>query len=443
MKKSDNNRKVRAEIRPLKGGGCLVVENMPALESFTLGFFFRVGAAHETKDESGISHFIEHMLFKGTKRRSPKQIVQAIERLGGIINASTGRELTYYFVRIGADHLEVAVDVLADLVFNPLFDPESLEREKSVVLEEMRMNEDDPGQALFERFLRAVHGNTGFGRPILGSEQTVNAFKPAMVRRYHSDNYTPSTLTASIAGGVDPDKVQNLLEKKLAQFDSRIPKSSSLDSPPVFRQKICAYSKDIEQASLIVGFPSSSITSSDRYCYSILDAITAGGMMSRLFQEIREKRGLVYSIDSSQQPYTKKGIFTVEAAMREDNLIKVLKLILREFALLADSGPGKRELQDAKLYLRGQWALGLENSSARMTRNAISRLFFNRILSHDEVIEQLMAVTREDIARVAGRMFIDNGPAVGVISRFDDGKLTNQFEKKIKEVIESSRPLVL
>jgi predicted Zn-dependent peptidase len=439
MKNIPKTNQVLAEIRPLEGGGRLAIEVMPGMESFSLGFFLPVGAAYENASLSGISHFMEHMVFKGTKRRSAKAIVQAIERVGGIINASTGREATYYYVRVGAARLELALDVVTDLLFNPLLDPVAMEREKGVVIEEMRMNEDDPEQAIFDKFLMAVHGKNPYGRPIIGTEKTIRSFNSDGLWKFHDQHYCQPRLMASIAGGIDPDKAHSIIEKHLAQFEQK--KCPAVPSPkaPDFRPEILAHSKDVEQAALIVGFPSVNVTSPERYAFSILDAIAAGGMMSRLFQEVREKRGLVYSIDTTHQPYKQSGLFTIEAGMHEKNILKVLGLVLKEFTNIAQDGPRKRELEDAKLYLLGHWALGLESTSARMIRNAMSTVFYNRLLSHEEVTESLNAVTRDDVAKAASKMFSKGGPAVGVLARFEDGTTTGEVRDTIVALVQKAR----
>lgn len=430
---------MNAEIINLRCGGRLAVEMMPSMESFTLGIFLPVGSAFETVQQNGVSHFIEHMLFKGTKRRNARQIVKSVERVGGLINASTGKEVTNYFIRISASKLDLALDVLTDLVFNPEFEKKALEREKGVVLEEKHMNEDDPGQALYDRFMLGVHGNTAYGRPILGSFQSISSFSRTGLLNYHKKYYTPSRMVASIAGGVDADKVRSLLEKKLKCLKIPAPENVKYPRQSKYHSSICVYSKDVEQSALIVGFPSASVMSPDRYAYSLLDAITAGGMMSRLFQEIREKRGLVYSVDSSHQPSRHSGLFTVEAGMREENLIIVLKLILKELASIARKGPGERELADAKLYLKGHWALGLESTSARMIRNAMSTLFFGRIMSHDEVVSRLDAVTVDDVTAAANRCFENGGPAIGALSKFENGGTVESVKSEIEELREKAR----
>ncbi len=423
-----------AEIRNLSNGGTLAVERMPSMESFTLGFFLPVGAVQESRSVNGISHFIEHMLFKGSKKRSAKAIVKSIERVGGIINASTGREVTYFYCRVAAKRLDLAFDVLTDLVFNPVFEKEALEREKGVILEEINMNEDDPGQALYDRYLASVHGNTPYGRPILGSEENIVSFNRKAILDYHRRNYHQGRLVASIAGGIDPDRAQTLLEKRLARYPCRKLQRKRQPKAPVFTPAVTVISKDVEQAALIIGFPSTSILDPERYSFSLLDAILAGGMMSRLFQEIREKRGLVYSIDSAHQPFRKGGLFSIEAGMKEENLLTVLKLCLRVMRRLADDGPGKRELADTKLFLRGHWALGLESTSSRMIRNAMSSLFFNRLLKHDEVIQKLDAVTAGDVAKAARKVFKNGGPAVGALSRFENGDKIREIEEQIKSI---------
>jgi predicted Zn-dependent peptidase len=433
-KKSKDN--PLAEIRELSDGGRLAIEHMPSMESFTLGFFLPVGAAHENEEQSGVSHFIEHMLFKGSKKRSAKAIVKAVERVGGIINASTGREVTYFYIRVSAKRLDLAFDVLTDLVFNPEFDRKALEREKGVILEEINMNEDDPGQALYDRFLMSIHGNTAYGRPILGSRENILSFNRKALVDYHRSHYAPSRLVASIAGGIDPDRATDHLEKCLARFSGFRPDKFRSPRQPRFRASVGVWPKDVEQSELVIGFPSASIKSPKRYAYSLLDAIMAGGMMSRLFQEIREKRGLVYSIDSTHQPYSKGGLFTIEAGMREENLMTVLALVLREIKRLIDEGPGKRELEDAKLFLRGHWALGLESTSARMIRNAMSTLFFGRLLKHNEVVGKLKSITADDLCEAAARAFENGGPAVGALSRFQNGDLLDQAEEQIQQIRE-------
>jgi len=436
MKLQKEKKRSLAEVRKLSSGARLVVEVMPFLESFSLGFMMPVGSAYESAPLSGMSHFIEHMLFKGTRRRNPKQIVQAIERVGGAINASTGRESTHIYCRVASSRLEVALDVLTDLAFNPLFDPEAIEKEKQVIIEEIKMHEDDPAELIFDRFIRGVHGNTGFGRPILGSEQTVKAFTPEMVWDFYFAHYKPSSLVVSIAGDVDPDKVESLLEKKLKGFRRRDEKRGRRAGSPKFKPSLMVYSKDVEQTSLVMGFPAPGLDSAERYAFLVLDAITAGGMMSRLFQQIREKRGLVYSIDSSHHAYSSGGLFTVEAGMSEKNLLRVLYLVLKEFKKLAEEGPGKRELADTKLYLKGNWALGLESSWMRMVRNAVSVLLFDKVQSYEEAVEELEAVRREDVMRAASKVFDRDGIGIAVLSRFNEEGSVQKVEEKLRETIE-------
>jgi predicted Zn-dependent peptidase len=249
---------------------------------------------------------------------------------------------------------------------------------------------------------------------------------------YHKLHYSPSNLIASIAGGIDADRAQSLLEKKLKAISSGKKHKGKTPHVPSYKRPVKVYSKDVEQSAMILGFPSASVLSPERYAYSLLDAITAGGMMSRLFQEVREKRGLVYSIDSTHQPYRGGGMFTIEAGMREENLLTVLRIVFRELARMAKEGPGVRELQDAKVYLRGHWALGLESTSARMIRNAMSVLFFNRLVPHDEVVQRLSAVTVEDVALSAQKAFEQGGPGVGVMSRFDDGRKIDWMNEQIE-----------
>ncbi len=405
--------------RTLANGARVITEEIPWVESVSIGFFFMVGSAYESRKRNGMSHFIEHMVFKGSKRRSPRDIVRDIESLGGVINASTGKEFTNFYCRIYYKHMARAIDVLTDLVFNPAFPPNDMEREKLVVLEEIKMVEDNPEEYLVDRFYSNVYGDTPLGRKITGTAKTVGAFKHSDVIDFHRKHIQPSNLVISAAGKLNVDEFCHMLESgfcKTGAWRPARPRKTGLKVKVNYIPARFLLRREVEQTSLMLGFPSVSILDPDRYAFAIMDSYLAGGMSSRLFQEVREKRGLVYTIDSTQAPMSPAGLYSIEAGMAVEKTTEVARLVGMIIKQLKQKEIPQRGFKNSKEYIKGVMLLGLESSIARMSRNAVGEVYHKRYIPVAELIERIEKVTRDDIRKLANRIFVDKKLAVGILT---------------------------
>jgi predicted Zn-dependent peptidase len=423
----------------LDNGVRVITEEIPWVESVSLGCFVLVGAAYEPKRLSGISHFMEHMVFKGSKGRSARDIVMEIESLGGVINAATGKEFTNFYTKIYHKHLRKAVDILIDIAFNPLFKEADINREKGVVLEELRMGEDNPDEFIIDRFNRNVFGDTPFGRKIPGNMQSVSSFNRKDLSDFHQLHYRPSNLVISAAGKINGEGLKALLEECFANASlmdfAPLPKTK-LRLKPNFRPARFQEFKDVEQTTLVIGFPSVSVKDPNRYAFALIDAHLAGGMSSRLFQEVREKRGLVYSIDSTQAPFSRYGLYTIEAGMVSRNAAPVAKVVARELNRVVDKGVSSRALKNAREYMKGVMLLALENSTARMGRNAMNEIYFRRSIPLSELIESLDRITPEETQALASRIFDPAKLAVGILT---SNELKGEGDSLLKAVCREFR----
>ena len=407
----------------LPNGVRVINEEIPWVESVSLGFFFLVGSTSEPKRLSGISHFLEHMVFKGSEKRSAKDIVMEIESLGGIINAATGKEFTHFYVRIYHKHIGEALDILTDLVFCPIIDDTDIKREKGVVLEEIMMGEDNPDEFIIERFHLNVYGDTPLGRKIIGSEATVNGFTRENLFAFHDRHYHPANLVISAAGHLTAKQLRALLEGSFRNAHKwRTVKKPRIAKPRFgadFHPTRFQLTKDVEQTTLMVGFPSVAITDPDRYTFALIDAHLSGGMSSRLFQEIREKRGLAYSVDSNQAPLSKCGLYTIEAGMAAENARRVAKILAKELKRIAMSGVPPKALKNACEYMKGVNLLALENSISRMGRNAMNEIYFNRVVPLSELLQALDNVKSNHTKTLAKRIFNPKQLACGILTSND------------------------
>jgi len=404
----------------LPNGVRVINEEIPWVESVSLGFFFLVGSTCEPKRLSGISHFLEHMVFKGSEKRSAKDIVMEIESLGGIINAATGKEFTHFYARIYHKHLGQALDIITDLVFRPVMDEADIKREKGVVLEEIMMGEDNPEEFIIERFHRNVYGDTPLGRKIVGTEATVNGFTRENLFSFHGQHYHPSNLVISAAGHINAQQLRVLLEEGFRNARMWKPvKKPRVVRPrfdPEFHPMRFQLTKDVEQTTLMLGFPSVAITDPKRYTFALIDAYLSGGMSSRLFQEVREKRGLAYSVDSNQAPLSKCGLYTIEAGMAAENARRVAKIIAKELKRIAANGVQPKALRNACEYMKGVNLLALENSISRMGRNAMNEIYFKRAVPLSELLQALDNVKPSDTKALAKRIFNPKRLACGILT---------------------------
>lgn len=383
----------------LSNGVRVTTEHIPYVRSVTIGFWFRTGSRDEDKERNGISHFIEHMLFKGTSSRSARQIAETIDAAGGQLNAFTSKEHTCYYVRVLDEHLDLAVEILSDMVLDSQFNPIEVEKEKAVILEEIRMYEDSPDELVHDLFADAVLANHPLGKGILGQEETVSALDRTALLSYMSDHYTAGNLVVAAAGNVTHEQVVEAVQRHLDRLQGNGTLLSSPVDPPKGRSVI--RSKDTEQVHLCIGGLGVSRCSSWKYPLYVLDMALGGGMSSRLFQELREERGLVYATYSYHTLFQETGLFTIYAGCGPKNVNQVMRLVRQECAGLSKDGLDTLELHRAKEQLKGSLMLSLENTANRMSRLAKSELFQEEMVTADELMSRIEAVTAEQVHTIA------------------------------------------
>ncbi|HEY7413427.1 MAG TPA: pitrilysin family protein [Vicinamibacteria bacterium] len=382
----------------------LITEEMPHVRSVAIGVWLKRGSRHEPAEKSGIAHFIEHMVFKGTANRSAEAIASEVDSIGGHMDAFTAKEYAAFHLKVLDEHLPVATDILGDIVLHPLFDPAEMAKEKKVIFEEMSMVEDTPDDLVMELFSEAYWPDHPLGRPILGTRETVAAFDRDHLAAFFSDVYRPDNIVISAAGRLDHKTASDLIQDAFGALTSR---GSTLDGgPPTPASAIVTRSKkELEQVHVCLGTRAYSMTHADRYGAYLMNTVLGGSMSSRLFQNVREKRGLVYSISSGVSSYSDAGVLTVYAGTSLDSVDTVLELTLHELRRLRDETLSETELRRAKDHLKGSLMLSLENTGARMSHLARQEIYFGRQFPLDEITAGIEAVTAADVQRIANDIF--------------------------------------
>ncbi|MEK6540067.1 MAG: pitrilysin family protein [Deltaproteobacteria bacterium] len=400
----------------LRNGLKIITEEMPDIQSASIGIWVNMGSRDEESSKSGISHFIEHLLFKGTERRTALDIAREIESVGGALNAFTGKENTCFYAKVLSKDIELAVDLLSDIFLNPRFDKGDMEKERMVVMQEIKMVEDTPDDLIHDLFAKTFWKDHPLGMPVLGNSQTVSSIKRNDVVSYYKQAYLPHAVIITAAGNLKHRKLLRLLkpfEKMLknvqnpesgAQIKTLHPPLHTLHSP-IPHPGVTLEQRNLEQVHICLGTPSPGQTHNDRYKVYLLNTILGGGMSSRLFQEIREKRGLAYSVYSYLNLCLDAGSLVVYAGTAPDALGKVVELVLRELNILAKKKVGREELRSAKEQLKGGMLLGLETSESRMTKLARDEIYFKRTVAVEEIVEGIDRVTSRDIMRLARDIF--------------------------------------
>lgn len=376
---------------------------MPHAQSVSVGVWIASGSRCETGAESGISHFLEHMLFKGTASRSAEEIAREVDSLGGHLDAFTAKELVSYNTKVLDEHLTPAFDVLADVVLNPLLREEDIEKEKGVILEELKMEEDNPEYVVHETFISRFWKGHALGRPIIGTRKTIGAFDGGMLRSYHRRVYQPSQLLITAAGRVDHDLLARLAESRFGHLESTDAKFE--DSPPETHAAITYKRKKLQQVHLCLGVPAYPVAHPRRYGAYLLSTILGGGMSSRLFQNIRERQGLAYAVFSELNLFRDTGCLAIYAGTSPDRVRRVVASVLEEFRDLKERPVPGEELRRAKDHLKGSLILSLESTSSRMANLARQELYFERFLSVEELREAIEAVTAEELQAIAQESF--------------------------------------
>ncbi|GGJ92852.1 peptidase M16 [Lentibacillus kapialis] len=380
----------------------IVLETIPSVRSVTIGIWVKTGSRNETVDINGISHFLEHMFFKGTRTRSAQDIAEAFDAIGGQVNAFTSKEYTCFYAKVMDTHKEKALEVLADMFFNSSFDEEEIEREKKVVLEEIKMYEDTPDDIVHDILARASFGDHPLGYPILGTEKQLRSFTPDALRGYINERYTPENVVVSVAGNVDYSFMTTVSD----YFDGFQSNANDTDMiQPAFLGNRIERHKDTEQAHLCLGYNGLPVDDENTYSLIILNNVLGGSMSSRLFQEVREKQGLAYAVFSYHASFLDNGLLTIYAGTGKDQLPRLKDTINRTVDDLIQNGLTDKELTNSKEQLKGNLMLSLESTSSRMSRNGRNELLLNKHRSLDDMIAEIDAVNHDKMQHVIDSTF--------------------------------------
>ncbi|MDP9340409.1 MAG: insulinase family protein [Acidobacteriota bacterium] len=402
----------------LPNGLVVITETMPHVRSVSIGVWVRNGSRREALEENGLAHFIEHMVFKGTERRSAEAIAREMDSVGGMLDAFTSKEQICFNAKILDEHLPIAFDVIADLILRPNFDSEDLKKEQQVILEEIKMDLDNPEYLLHEIFTRGFWPEHALGRPILGTPETVNNFNRDILKTRFASWFAPDHLVVTAAGNVTHEQVLDLVGREFGHLKPSGEQPAHIaprTGAPIHVEK----KRDLEQMHLCVGVPSVPLGHEDRFGIAVLNNLLGGGMSSRLFQNIREKRGLAYAVFSEITPYSDAGMLTVYAGSAKETVGQVLDLIVSEFRDLKKSVVTEEELARSKNHLKGSLMLSLESTSARMSNLARQELYFRRFYSLDEILTSIEAVTREQLQTLARQYFRVEDIAVTVLGNLN------------------------
>lgn len=402
----------------------IVHERMPHMRSVALGIWVDAGSGDELGEEEGIAHFIEHMLFKGTNDRTARMIAEEFDRLGGDLNAFTSKELTCFYTTVLNEHAEKALTIMEDMIFHSKFDEEEIEKEKSVVLEEIATVEDTPDDDVHEQLWATMYPQDPIGKPILGNEHTLASFTKHSIQQFMDRLYRPERMVISVAGNYD-DNLIRLIEDLFGSFTSKTePIKASIFETPIFYPNVSKKIKDIEQAHLCLGFPGLKASDKRMYDLVILDSIIGGAMSSRLFQEVREERGLAYSIYSYYTSYEDTGAFIIYGGTSPEKTIELNETIQMVIHSLGKNGVSEREIENVREQVKGGFLLGLESTESRMYRNGNNELLFERHRTADEVVAQINNVERKNVQDMASLIF-NNEHAISIIASDETVDMTN------------------
>jgi predicted Zn-dependent peptidase len=404
-------------------GLTVLTEKMDHIRSVSMGIWIKSGSRHEDPNFNGISHFLEHMVFKGTSNRSAEDIARQVDSIGGNMDAFTGKETICFNVKVLDEHLPIAVDVLSDMVLHPVFDGKEIIRERGVILEEIKMDEDNPDYLVHEIFTQNFFKDHPLGKPILGTKETVRRFSQEAILDYYGGKFAPGNMIISAAGNLDHHEFVELLRERFEQLPPGT--NGWHDTPPKTNSRIILRNKkSLEQVQICVGVPSYSISHDRRYVTYVLNTLLGGGMSSRLFQNVREKQGLVYSIFSELNPFRDAGMMSVYAGTSRESAGKVVKAIVNEFHQLKSVAISEEELKRAKDQLKGSLMLSLESSTARMSNLARQEMYYDHFIGMDEIINRIQAVTVEDLLKSANELFRPELIAVTVLGNLNGLKVT-------------------
>ncbi|MCA1030122.1 insulinase family protein [Bacillus timonensis] len=398
-----------------QNGVRIVLENIPTVRSVAIGVWIGTGSRNENAENNGISHFLEHMFFKGTTTRSAREIAESFDSIGGQVNAFTSKEYTCYYAKVLDEHASIALEILADMFFNSTFDEDELKKEKNVVLEEIKMYEDTPDDIVHDLLSKASYENHPLGYPILGTEKTLDGFNGDKLRQYMKENYIPENVVISVAGNIQDTFIKDI-ENYFGSFETNYSKGDYVS--PSFHSNKVSRKKETEQAHLCLGFNGLQVGDKDIYSLIVLNNILGGSMSSRLFQDVREQRGLAYSVFSYHSSYRDNGMLTIYAGTASNQLDILFETIQDTLEKLKSEGITSKELKNSKEQMKGNLMLSLESTNSRMSRNGKNELILKEHRSLDQIIEKINAVNEDSVNHLSNRIFT-NDYSIALISPND------------------------
>jgi predicted Zn-dependent peptidase len=397
----------------LSNGIRVVSETLPKSRSVSIGVWVKIGSRHEPEELGGISHFIEHLFFKGTERRSAKDIAIEMDSIGGEMNAFTSQEATTYFAKVVDEHLPVAIDILSDILLSSKFDSAEMEKERKVILEEIKGAEDAPDDYIHELLTNTVWAGNSLGRPILGTRDTIKALKHKDIVSYIDDYYSPKEIVISVAGNFEHSRLIELLNASFGRLSTG--GIAKKEITPVFKQAIAVRKRQLEQVQICLGCKGIHFMHEGRFVISALNTVLGNSMSSRLFQEIREQSALAYSIYSYMSAYRDTGLLTVCAAADPSNALEVVRLVMRELRKLKDEGITQAEETRVRNQIKGNLVLTLESSNSHMSRLARQEIYFGKYLSMDDIIRGVEKVTAAQVHDLAQQLFTRENISLAIL----------------------------
>ncbi|MBZ5536798.1 MAG: insulinase family protein [Acidobacteriia bacterium] len=410
----------------LENGLTIVTEPLPHVRSVSLGVWLRSGSRRETRDQNGIAHFIEHMLFKGTRNRSAEEIAKAVDSIGGNLDAFTAKECTSFSIKVLDEHLKFAIDLVSDLVLNPRLDPKAIYKERGVVLEEIKTVEDTPDDLVHELLVQNFWKNHSLGWPILGTEKTIARIERQQLEKYFRECYVPKNMIVAAAGCLNHARLVEWIERKFGRLNHS-PAPPISPAPQTFAEIITRNKRSLEQVHLCLGVPSYPLTHPNRHATYVLNTILGGGMSSRLFQNIRERRGLAYTVFSNLDPYSDTGCLSIYAATAPKATRQTIALILQEMKKMKTSRVSKEELVRAKDHLKGGLVLGLESTGSRMSNLARQELYFGAYTSINQIMRSIDRVSADEIREVARDSFNPRRIAISLVGKLDGIQIRRSY----------------
>ncbi len=404
------------KVKTLENGLTIIGEEIPYVKSISLGVWINAGSRIEDNKVSGVSHFIEHMLFKGTNKRSSKDIASEIDNLGGQINAFTSKECTCYYVKLLDEHINIGLDILSDMILNSKFDEKDIDKERSVILEELKMYEDSPEDLAYDMLLEHIYKDDGLGMNILGNRESLDYINRKELLEYFNTYYVPNNSVISISGNFNFDTMVEKIEEKFKTWKN---KDVTIDLKEATFNSCCiAKNKDTEQVNLTMNLKAIGLEDDEEvYALAVINNIFGGSISSRLFQKIREEKGLVYSIYSAQSLYRKCGELGIFASMSNENLEEVCEIIKNEIKDLRQNYLTEKEIHESKEQLKGSYLLGLESTGSRMMSMGKSMLLINKVKTTDEILECINNVNFESVKKVINKVFDLNNLGICIVGR--------------------------